>query len=315
MSGKFAISLSCAALAALAFSPLPQRPSSDDTVKLAFYNIKSGLGVQPLRSHAATFADGGNCTDSSKPMNAWGTGVVQKTLTGALSDPSVVALGLAEAWKATCASPEHVRAALDWKTTASVQNGTSLVARYGLKDQRWQQLDTSANRNPSDTAWVLRALVCTDPGCRDTLIAYVTHWSATGPKQREIYELQARQTVDWMRSTSGNERHVLIGDLNVWTANGEVCRQTPNGAAAIAVLSGAGYIDAWPRIHGDAEGYTGMLNRVRCGTPEGYAWKRIDYAWSPSNYPPRDISRFGVTPPGEPAPSDHYGIVVSYPKR
>jgi hypothetical protein len=71
-------------------------------------------------------------------------------------------------------------------------------------------------------------------------------------------------------------------------------------------------VDAWPAVHGTAEGNTGMVNRSRCGQPEGAAWKRIDYAWAPR--PPLDMTRFGIVPPGDPAPSDHYGIVVRYPR-
>ena len=307
-----ALSLMSAALVAFILTAIAPAQSA---IKLAFYNIRSGQGSQPLTGRVSPFADVANCTDRSKPVNAWGTGIVQKTLTTSIApDPAIIALGLAEAWKNVCASPERVRETLGWKATSSTQNGIALVTRYGLKEERWQQLDTSHNTNPSDTAWVLRAAVCVDAACGQTLIAYVGHWYATGPNQASTYETQAKQTLAFMQVTNGGHPHVLIGDLNVWTAPGTVCRQTPNGDAAIAVLAAAGYVDAWPRIHGNAEGYTGMLNRVRCGQPEGYAWKRIDYAWSPSTYLPLDITRFGVSPPGEAAPSDHYGIIASYPR-
>lgn len=304
------------ATALLSIVVIGDRPAAQNLVKIGFYNIRSGQGVQPLRGHAAPFTAGTNCTDSSRPMNAWGTGLVQRVLKTAIGDdPAVVALGLAEAWKSVCASPERVRDTLGWKGAASIRNGVSLVARYGLKGERWQQLDTSSNRNPADTAWVLHAVVCTDAACRGTLVTYVAHWYATGAAQVSTYEAQAKQTLEFMRSTSDGRPHVLIGDLNVWTASGDTCRQTPNGSAALAALAAASYIDGWPYIHGKAEGYTGMVNRPRCGDPEGYAWKRIDYAWSPSSYPPSDITRFGIVPPGDAAPSDHYGIVAAYPAR
>ncbi len=117
----------------------------------------------------------------------------------------------------------------------------ALVARYGFKDGRWQQLDTSNNK--------------------------------------------ARQTLDFMQATSNGHPHVLLGDLNVWTAAGVVCRQTPNGAAALDDLSKAQYVDAWHAVRGEEAGDTGMLNRKGCGEPEGAAWK----------------------------PSDHYGIIATYP--
>jgi len=298
-------------MAAVLPSPRAQRAAS---VKVAFYNIRSGQGVTGLRGGASSFTAGPNCNDRSKPLNAWGTGVVQKTLTSSLGDdPSIVALGLAEAWKATCASPERVRAALGWKAASDSQNGVALVARYGFKGERWQQLDTSKNKSPGDTAWVLRAEVCTDRSCQRQLLIYVGHWYATGAQQQDTYAMQARQTLDFMQSTSSRRPHVLIGDLNVWTALGPACRQKPNGAAALDVLSNARYIDAWQLLHPNEDGSTGMLNRRGCGTPEGAAWKRIDYAWSPDGFRPTEITRFGVVRPGDEAPSDHYGILAAYP--
>src|SRR5262249_41242405 len=50
-----------------------------------------------------------------------------------------------------------------------------------------------------------------------------------------------------------------------------------------------------------------------CGNPEGYAWKRIDYAWTPPTYLPIDIQRWAMNPPGDASPSDHYGIIVTLP--
>jgi hypothetical protein len=46
--------------------------------------------------------------------------------------------------------------------------------------------------------------------------------------------------------------------------------------------------------------------------PEGYTWKRIDYAWS-KNVQPLSMTRFGIVTPGHGAPSDHFGILVEYP--
>ena len=115
-----------------------------------------------------------------------------------------------------------------------------------------------------------------------------------------------------MTQTAGSEPHVLIGDLNVWEGTGH-CGQSPN-PTGIPRLRAAGYIDAWPRIHGGAEGFTGMTNRRGCGSPEGYAWKRIDYAWSSPRLVPTDITRFAVPKaPGDPTASDHYGIIATYP--
>lgn len=281
-------------------------------VKLAFYNIRSGKGIPGLRGRPTPFADVNNCADTSKPLNAWGAGIVQRTIREATADDEVIALGLAESWKAVCASPENVRAALGWKAVSSSHNGVALVARYGLRDEVWQQLDTTQNSNPADTAWVLHAQVFADRAGRRTLPVFVAHWYGTGAGQTATYERQARQTLAFMRSKSAGKPHVLMGDLNVWTAASGTCRQTPNGDAALQALRSAGYVDAWPTTQGAADGSTGMLNRASCGTPEGTAWKRIDYAWSPAAYPPLGMQRFGMVPPGEAAPSDHYGIITRY---
>ena len=45
---------------------------------------------------------------------------------------------------------------------------------------------------------------------------------------------------------------------------------------AVQILKEADYVDAWPAVHGTAEGFTGMWSRSGCGEPEGYLWKRID---------------------------------------
>ena len=56
-----------------------------------------------------------------------------------------------------------------------------------------------------------------------------------------------------------------------------------------------------------------MTNRVGCGSPVGYSWKRPDYTWSPANFLPVSITRFGIVPAGDEAPSDHYGLITEFP--
>jgi endonuclease/exonuclease/phosphatase family metal-dependent hydrolase len=278
------------------------------TFKVAFYNIRSGKGIQPLRGHAAPFAETDNCTDRGQPMNAWGAGIVQRELVQRLGqDPTVIALGLAEAWH--CAAPEQVRSALGWKAHTGERNGTAIVTRYGMSGSpRWVQLDTSQNKNPKDTMWIVAAAVCLDASCARTVDVYATHWSGTGANGGQTFDQQAAETVRTMAESKGP--HVLVGDLNVFEGASEVCHQHPNNHT-LSVLRQAGYVDAWPRVRGDAEGYTGMVNRAGCGHPEGAAWKRIDYVWS--RLSPIAVEQFGVPPVGDAGPSDHYGIVAEYP--
>ena len=102
------------------------------------------------------------------------------------------------------------------------------------------------------------------------------------------------------------------GQKYVFEGSGTVCRQQPKNTT-LAYLRRAGYVDAWPAIHGASEGYTGMLNRRGCGVPEGYVWKRIDYAWS-KKLTPVNIQRFGGVPPGDALPADS-GLPATWANR
>src|SRR5262249_12089256 len=96
-----------------------------ETFKLAFYNIKSGQGAPALRGHAASFVETNDCDPAAnRPLNAWGTGFVQRELQRLADDRQVVALGLAEAWN--CASPGRVTRALGWKHHTEEHNGTGI---------------------------------------------------------------------------------------------------------------------------------------------------------------------------------------------
>ena len=170
--------------------------------------------------------------------------------------------------------------------------------------------------------WVLRRPVCVDAACSMAIDVFSAHWfadagaTATRAQWQAVvppgYDRQAAQTVSFLQRTAGSQPHILIGDLNTWEGSQRVCFQDPPNAG-LDRLRAAGYVDAWPLLHGGAEGFTGMTNRAGCGMPEGYAWKRPDYVWSPAHYLPVSITRFGVVPAGDPAPSDHYGLIAEFP--
>ena len=283
----------------------------DHTFKVAYYNIQSGMGI-PQLTGTCSFERNSNCTDPRTAMNAWGMGVVQVELDRALnSDPGVIALGLAEAW--SCASPSNVRNALGWAAHTGERNGVSLVARHGFAGPaEWYQLDTSLNPNPADTMWVVRAPVCADATCSQSIEVFSAHWYASGETKTESFERQARETVAFMDRLPAMEPRVLIGDLNVWEEEGLVCSQAPT-PTAVQIMRDAGNVDAWRSVHGTAEGYTGMWNRNGCGDPNGNLWKRIDYGWSKALPPPVGMTRFGMVTPGACAPSDHAGVIIEYP--
>jgi exonuclease III len=303
--------LGAAAVAASASAVGRVQPPA--SFKVAFFNIRAGKGQPALRGRATPFTSSGNCTDTAKPLNAWGTGLVQKHLLDSVGKEPVIALGLAESWAGVCGSPEHVRKALGWSARTSERNGVAMVARYGFAGpEQWQQLDTTLNTNPKDTMWVLRVPVCLDRGCSANIDLFVSHWFGAGENKNTSYDRQAQGTVAFMAQTAGSRPHVLVGDLNVWEGTKPVCGQQPNNIG-LARLRDAGYVDAWRAVHGDAEGYTGMTNRRGCGSPEGYVWKRPDYVWAPAAFRPRSIERFATVPPGEAAPSDHYGLIAEFP--
>src|SRR5919197_807771 len=296
----------CALLVSMGV-PLPAFAAS---FKLAYWNIKSGKGAIALPGRPATFADTDNCTDTALPLNAWGVGLVQQKLVAKIkNEPAIVALGLGEAWTTVCGSPENVRAVLGWAARTGEQNGVAVVARYGFAGPAtWTQLDTSLTTTPSDTMWVVRTPVCLDPACTTSFNMFTAHWGGGSKLEKDI---QAQQTRDAMAAAiPAGVPHALVGDLNVWEGTTSVCNQLPQNTA-LGFLRDAGYIDAWLSANGSIEGYTGMANRAGCGVPEGYTWKRVDYAWS-KNIVPVSMTRFGMMTPGDGSPSDHYGIIAEY---
>jgi len=305
--------LSVAACVAAVAAPTPALAQTS-TFKVAWFNIQSGKGEPALAGHPSTFSDVNNCTDKTQPMNAWGHGFVQSHLLKSVgSDPKIVALGLAESWTTVCGSPENVRQALGWKSRTSERNGVALVAKYGFAGtEEWVQLDTTLNPNPADTMWVLRIKVCLDAGCSQSMNMFASHWYSSGTNKQASYDRQAAQTVDFLKRAGGSTPHFLIGDLNAWDGTTASCGENPTNAG-LQRLRDAGYLDAWPLLKGSAEGYTGMTNRSGCGNPVGYVWKRPDYTWSPSDYKPVSITRWGMVTPGDESPSDHYGLITEFP--
>jgi len=299
----------------------PAQAAQSPTFKVAYWNVQSGKGLSGLPGRPIHFFATANCTDSSQPLNAWGVGFFQEHLRAAVADPQIVALGVSEAWP--CATPSALRQALGWKAHSSERNGVALLARHGFAGpEEWVQLDTSLNVSPRDTMWVVRIPVCLDAVCSASINVFSAHWYAEGvrtPGMEEYYATliasysrQAMQTVAFLQRAGGADPHILVGDLNTWEGTQFICEQAPVNAG-LSYLRDAAYVDAWPLLHGGAEGFTGMLNRVKCGTPEGYAWKRPDYVWSPSHYTPVSIQRFGMVTPGDAAPSDHYGLIAEFP--
>ena len=229
----------------------------------------------------------------------------------ALSDPSVIALGVNEAW--TCASPENIRKALGWKSATREQNGVAVIARHGFAGpDQWLQLDTSLNTNPADTMWVVRAPVCLDAACTQSMPVYTAHWYAMGLSSATSYNRQAQQTAQYLQATSGGQPHVFVGDLNVWEGRRQSATRVPNNIA-LSSLRAAGYMDAWSTSTARRRDIRAWSTAPGAAMPEGYPFKRIDYAWTPASFPPIAHAAIRIVTPGDASPSDHFGVVVTVP--
>ena len=189
------------AAATLASTPVSAQTVSTDRV--AFSNIQAGKGERGFSGRPAPFADTANCVDTSKPLNAWGVGFVQRELTTKLgSDPSVIALGMAEAW--TCATPENVRRALNWKSRSATKNGLGIVARHGFSGPvTFLQLDTSLSTN-LEPRFILHAPVCVDAGCTESFDVFALHTSASGSYKTDSFVRQMQQVVAFMLQQAGS---------------------------------------------------------------------------------------------------------------
>jgi hypothetical protein len=63
---------------------MPVSAQTLSPVKVAFYNIQGGKGEPGFPGRSQPFVDTANCVDTTKPLNAWGVGFVQRTLTAKL---------------------------------------------------------------------------------------------------------------------------------------------------------------------------------------------------------------------------------------
>src|SRR5262245_51147416 len=64
------------------------------TFKIANWNIRSGEGIHGLTGIRTFDSSTSNCTDRTKPLNAWGVGVPQAELRRLDADPLIVALAV-----------------------------------------------------------------------------------------------------------------------------------------------------------------------------------------------------------------------------
>jgi endonuclease/exonuclease/phosphatase family metal-dependent hydrolase len=299
--------LACAAVAligiTLAAQPVGQPvPSARDAMfRVATWNIRSGMGIRGFTTRHWSH-DTLNCSDRSKPMNAWGVGLPQQILRQLRDDPTLVALAVQEAWN--CGAPVRINEVLGFKLATREQEGVALLARHGLKGAPvYRRIDDRHNR------WVIGGTVCLDAACSAAVPMFSTHW---GSPADDDFPRQAQATVAALRDQP--QPHLVMGDLNVfridqWNPRTRCTQPDSTGRTnALAVMEGAGYVDAWKATQ-SGEGWTGMTSRPGCGRPDGSLYKRIDYVFTRGLRAVR-VTRFARPEPGADAPSDHVGLMA-----
>jgi endonuclease/exonuclease/phosphatase family metal-dependent hydrolase len=298
--------LAGAALAALAISAVTavaaQRAQPPRSFKVATWNIRSGMGVRGFTT-TTWDSDTLNCTDRSKPMNAWGVGLPQKELERIRTDPAIVVLALQEAWH--CGSPGNVNTVLRFKTPTIEQEGVSLLARYGFAaPPRFEQID------PHNHRWIESGRVCLDSSCSTSLQMFATHLGGSDADFLPQVE-RVMSIVDAERTP-----RMFMGDLNLfridqWNPRVPCTNADSAGrVSAIGAIEHAGFTDTWKALN-SGEGWTGMASRKGCGRPNGSLYKRIDYIYT-KGLKATAITRFAQPTPGADAPSDHAGLIAEF---
>lgn len=271
------------------------------TFKVATWNIRSGMGIRGF-STTSWSHETINCTDRSKPINAWGIGLPQAELERLRDDPAIIALGLQEAWN--CGGPQNVNGVMGFKTASGGRNGTALLARHGFSGPvKYYQVDAKAPQ------WMVGGDVCLDAACSATIPVFSAHF---GSVPNDEFPNQAQRAIDFLAGQGA--ARVFMGDLNVYKVdawNPSVPCTGPDVSGrvrTISLIEGAGYTDAWKATQ-SGEGWTGMASRPGCGAPLGGLFKRIDYVYTVGL---RTLSTniFARAAPAADSPSDHAGLVA-----
>jgi exonuclease III len=282
----------------------PAQESRAESFKVANWNVRSGMGIAAKKNPRIN-SETTDCTlNASKPG-----GPFWPAMNTVKDDKAIVALGVQEAW--ACATPEKIRAYLDWKAATPERNGTALITRYGLRGKHVvEQVAFKGVEGASEDQWLFGGDVCVDADCESTVRIYSAHFGAPDDVG---FTAQARNTVAYVESQPSGDRNIVLGDLNYFMANHTFvkCGTTRSTSPPADVFANAGYVDAWKALKPDTDGATGMYNRPGCGSPEGGLFKRIDYIYA-RGYTPTDVRLFAtIRPMEEDAPSDHAGIIAT----
>jgi endonuclease/exonuclease/phosphatase family metal-dependent hydrolase len=298
---RFAFGLSMVAAVSVV---LLAQESRTESFRVANWNVRSGMGIAGKKNPQIN-SDTTDCTlNASKPG-----GPFWPALDAVKNDQEIIALGVQEAW--ACATPEKMRAYLDWKSATPERNGTALITRHGLRSKHVvEQIAFKGVEGATEDQWLFGGEVCMDADCRTTVRIYSAHFAAPDDVG---FAAQARNTVAYVKSQPSGDRNIILGDLNFFMANHTLvkCGTTRATSPPAEVFAAAGYLDAWKTLKPDTDGATGMWNRPGCGNPEGGLFKRIDYIYA-RGFTPTDVRLFAtITPMEQDAPSDHAGIIAT----
>lgn len=273
-------------------------PALLTTFKVGTWNIRSGMGIRGFATTSWS-SDTLNCSDTAKPLNAWGIGLPQTELARIRDDQTIVAFAVQEAWN--CGNPSNINSVLGFHTISREVNGTALAARYGFASP-----PTYTKISGED--WLVGGAVCLNASCSTSMPMFSAHW--TPPNNQ--FGAVAQATLDALRSQP--TPHILMGDLNVYRIdqwNPDVPCTGPDVAGridAIQRVEAAGYEDAWKATQG-SEGWTGMASRNGCGIPNGSLFKRIDYVYT-KGLRAVSTTRLARAPAGGDSPSDHVMLIA-----
>jgi len=297
----------CAFALSIALAPQwATRATAQTTFKVANWNLRGGQGVAELAGKPHLFTAGDDCS-----INSWGSGYMQNVMIDKIkNDPAVIVLGLNEAYDSPlkCARPSLIQSLLGWAGRSGELNGNAMIAKYGFPSGVTPEFHVLPPTDAADKMYVLYAPVCLNSACSATVDVFLAHWNG----DQTNAQLDATDTRDFMAARAAGRPHVLIGDLNVYDQiGGDTTGMCPSKTAhpwGLQTLRDAGYKDAWHELRPTEDGFSATLNRNGCGIPNGWAFKRIDYAWS-SGMTANSIEQFGLPSViGETAISDHLGL-------
>src|SRR5581483_8687552 len=151
-----------------------------------------------------------------------------------------------------CGDPSNLNAVLNWAYASGSYNGTSLLARYGIRGDLVTKLLPPADQ---DQAFIVGADVCVDSACSATLRVYTSHLVYFDLDDRIVDSVivqQSRNMLDWIATQPHADKNIIAGDLNAFEREPEIdfrCElafdyRTPKQ------IRDAGYTDGWLTIHG-----------------------------------------------------------------